>query len=270
MTRDEKIWRATHDAYLFLVKRFANVVVVNLYGSQNYNMDTEDSDFDFKAIVLPSVDDIIHNRKPESTVLEFNGGQIDVKDIRLMFDNYKRMNTNFVETLFTEFYVANPKFANDWACVRDLAPALVRADMRRALNCMCGMALEKDHALCHPYPSKVHLIEQYGYDAKQLSHIMRLRYMMNGFIEGMPYEQLLKPRPEVARMLVNVKTYKELYDPEEAKQVSKLLCGEMHDVKEQAFAKNDYPVDNACLDALDFIKADIMKMAFAEELHQYL
>lgn len=266
MTRNERIMLATKEAYDFLALRFQNVVVVNLYGSQNYDMDTEDSDFDFKAIVLPSLDDVIRNRKPVSTVLEFNGGQIDVKDIRLMFDNFKRMNTNFVETLFTEFYVANPKFASDWARVRDLAPTLVRADMRRALNCMCGMALEKDHALCHPYPSKMNLIEKYGYDAKQLSHIMRLRYMMNGFIDGFPYNQLLKPRPEVARMLVNVKTYKEMYAPEEAKQVSKLLCGEMHEIKEQAFAKNDYPVDNACLDALDLIKADMMKTAFTAEL----
>ena len=34
-------------------------VFISLYGSQNYNCDTKDSDHDYKAIVMPTLDDFI-------------------------------------------------------------------------------------------------------------------------------------------------------------------------------------------------------------------
>ena len=46
-------------AYDKVVELGYEPLVVNLYGSQNYEMETENSDFDFKAIVLPSVNNVI-------------------------------------------------------------------------------------------------------------------------------------------------------------------------------------------------------------------
>ena len=71
-----------------------NIVYVGRYGSQNYNMQTENSDYDFKAIVVPSLDGIIRNKQPISKTIDcydiFNG-QVDIKDIRLMVDQWKRV-----------------------------------------------------------------------------------------------------------------------------------------------------------------------------------
>ena len=69
------------------------IVFIALQGSQNYGLDYEGSDIDTKCVVLPTLDDIIENRKPISTthVME-NEEHCDIKDIRLMFDCYKKQN----------------------------------------------------------------------------------------------------------------------------------------------------------------------------------
>ena len=43
-----------------------NVVGVFLYGSQNYELDYSGSDVDSKAIILPTLNDIVFNRQPVS------------------------------------------------------------------------------------------------------------------------------------------------------------------------------------------------------------
>ena len=75
-------------AYNELVKRGYKIWSINLYGAQNYRMEIPQSDFDFKAIVLPTLEDIVNGRDPVSTTIDFMGGQIDIKDIRCMFKNY--------------------------------------------------------------------------------------------------------------------------------------------------------------------------------------
>ena len=67
-------------------------VFISLYGSQNYNCDTKDSDHDYKAIVMPTLDDFVFNKKPVSTIVDYENGLCDVKDIRLMFHQFKKQN----------------------------------------------------------------------------------------------------------------------------------------------------------------------------------
>lgn len=52
------------------------VLYIGLYGSQNYNLDDEQSDIDCKAIILPTLHDIIF-RKTTSKVIECENGSID-------------------------------------------------------------------------------------------------------------------------------------------------------------------------------------------------
>ena len=42
-----------------------------------------------------------------------NNEHIDVKDIRLMFDNFKKQNINFLEILFTKFGIVNEKYLDE-------------------------------------------------------------------------------------------------------------------------------------------------------------
>lgn len=43
------------------------------------------------------------------------------------------------------------------------------------------MQEQKFHALRHPFPSKLDVIERFGYDPKQLCHIIRLALLMERY-----------------------------------------------------------------------------------------
>ena len=88
-------------------------LVIALYGSQNYGTQVATSDIDSKMIVFPSFEDVIFAKPLISHIVDMpdNGEQIDVKDIRLMCNNFLKQNINYLEILFTKYYIVNPKYA---------------------------------------------------------------------------------------------------------------------------------------------------------------
>jgi predicted nucleotidyltransferase len=275
--RDYNARMAVFGAAKYLIELGHNVVSVNLYGSQNYDCDTPTSDFDFKAIVVPSMDDVIFNRKPISTSIEFEGGLIDIKDIRLMFDNYKKQNVNFIETLFTRWYWAAPDFVHEWERAREMADRVAFADPAKSINCMIGMAKEKEHALAQLYPSKVAIVEKYGFDPKQLMHIIRLYNLMQRFVwklerDTIPtYGDLLIPDDNTIDYLMMIKTMT-METPitvEQAKAMAAEHIALMEDIRDRF--KNAHEdqwgfVDEATYADFDAIRGAIMRKGFATEI----
>lgn len=276
--RDYDARMAVFGAARHLVELGHKVVSVNLYGSQNYNCDTPASDYDFKAIVVPSMDDVIFNRKPISTDIEFEGGLIDIKDIRLMFDNYKKQNVNFIETLFTRWYWAAPDFVREWEDIRQMADRVAFADPAKSINCMIGMAKEKEHALAQPYPSKVAIIEKYGFDPKQLMHILRLHNLMQRFVWKLEndiiptYGDLLIPDDDTIDYLMMIKTMsiETHITVEQAKTMAAEHIALMEDIRDRY--KNTHEsrwniVDEATYKDFDEIRGAIMRKSFATEIY---
>lgn len=100
-------------------------VGIFLQGSQNYNLDYEGSDVDSKLIVLPCFEEFVLNKKPTSyTHIMENEEHVDVKDIRLMFDCFRKQNINFVEILFTKYRILNPQYQALYQPVLDAAERL--------------------------------------------------------------------------------------------------------------------------------------------------
>lgn len=137
---------------------------VCLHGSQNYELDlhTDDyqSDFDYKAIIIPSLKDLVFNSKPVSKVLPIDNGQVDVKDIRAFFDSLMKCNPAYVECMLTPYWIGDGEFKT----ARALMPAVVWELRESFVKACYGMMLEKYYALQHPYPSTAWRIEKYGYD----------------------------------------------------------------------------------------------------------
>lgn len=172
------------------------VIGVFLQGSWNYSFDLcdEHSDVDSKCLVLPTFQDFCLGRKPVSfTHVCENDEHIDIKDLRLYIDCFKKQNVNFVEILFTDFYKINPKYEEQWARLVEHREQIARYDIPKAINCMLGMAYEKKKAMCHPYPTLIDKIEKYGYDGKQVSHIARMRDILEKYVADMPYKDCLCP-----------------------------------------------------------------------------
>lgn len=165
-----------------------SVAYICIYGSQNYDLQIHNeqyqSDIDMKAIVVPTLDELIKDSKPVSTVVNTEWGQCDLKDIRSYFKTLTKANPAYVETLYTDYYIVDEKFSNEFNQIFKLKDQLVEALSAQMIRAMYGMMCEKQKALCHPYPTIAHKIERYGYDGKQSHHIFRLWYMMQDYFQN--------------------------------------------------------------------------------------
>lgn len=195
---DEWIMEKVNEHYQEAKELIAEKQIFGIFlqGSQNYGLDTPQSDIDTKLIILPSFDDIVRNRKPISTThIRANEEHIDMKDIRLYFKLFLKQNMNILEILFTPYCILNEQYADYWECLRSHREEIARYNLYLNAKAMKGVALEKYHALEHPYPSKLQVLEQFGYDPKQLCHLLRISEFFALFTaELLPYEHILYTR----------------------------------------------------------------------------
>jgi predicted nucleotidyltransferase len=239
---------------------------VALQGSWNYGLGYEGSDVDTKGLVLPNFRDIVLNKEPISTthIME-NNEHLDLKDIRVMFKNFWKQNINFLEILFTDFVYINPEYWDQFEALTDMAEDIAHYDEKRALNCMCGMAQEKYHALEHPYPAVVDKIEKFGYDGKQLHHIMRMADFMSAYISGTEFRKCLFSF-EVYSKEDLMKAKRNEFSLDDARKMSKEICDELHDMKEHYFAHNELTVYDDVKRAADEVVYDVLKKKFRKDL----
>lgn len=176
MDRKEKIMKRMQEHYDYIKDKY-EVVALFLQGSQNYGLDVYNdeyqSDIDTKAIILPTFNDFILGKEPISATLVLeNEEHIDVKDIRVMFTMFRKANISYIELLFSDFYIVNPKYQHLVDQLWEIRDDII--DYPRLFKAIYGMVLEKRKALCHPYPTIEWKINKWGYDGKQLSHLIRL------------------------------------------------------------------------------------------------
>lgn len=239
---DEKIFKRLKSDYEYLEALGYEVFGVYLQGSQNYHLNYEDSDIDTKAIILPSFQDVVLNHKPISTtiILETNE-HIDVKDIRLMFVNFKKQNINFLEILFTEYTYLNAKYAPWHKVLAANAESIAHYNNHLAVKCIVGMAKEKYKAMEHPYPTLLSKIKKYGYDPKQLHHILRCEEFLKRYINNEPYSDCLIPRnPEY---LIKVKRCPPLYTLKEARGLAAEAIHEMEKIEKFYLETNSMNIE---------------------------
>ena len=183
------------------------IVGIFLYGSQNYNLNYEGSDIDLKAIVIPSINDIVFNNKPISTTIDIPDGLCDIKDIRLMVQSWRKQNVNFMELLFTEYSYVNPLFYEFFRPLLAARETIVRYNEKRAVDCLRGFVYEKYYRLFKDTPSQHDEVTKYGYAAKQLVHMERLASLLEHYMKREPYMECLMVSPEERQKWIDLKTY---------------------------------------------------------------
>ena len=243
--------------------------IVGLFcqGSQNYGLDYKGSDIDTKLIIVPTFEDIAFNKKPISTThVRQNNEHIDLKDVRLYIETFRKQNLNFLEILFTPYKIVNPQYAEFWQKLIDAREAIVHYDIHRSIKSMKGIALEKYHAMEHKYPSKIEIIEKYGYDSKQLHHLMRVENYLMRYIAGESYEACLIPDEETAEKLRKIKEDNGYLSLKQAKTLAD-LCIDSINTQCEAYLKTVPEGHNEEVEALlKEVQYDIMKLAVTMEL----
>ena len=268
---DEWIMERVHEHWLEALTLFPKdrVVGIFLQGSQNYGLDYEGSDIDTKLIVVPTWEDICFNRKPVSTThIRANDEHIDLKDIRLMFQTFRKQNLNFMEILFTKYKIINPMYEEYWAELVEYNEKIVMYDPCGAVKTMKGIAMEKYHAMEHRYPAKAEIIDAWGYDPKQLHHLFRISEFIDRYCDGMEkYADILIAKD--GEWLKGIKkvspTQRPYFDLEAARVQAK---HELDNVvqRAEAFCKNEIPKDEQVDVILDRIQERIMRDAIMAEL----
>lgn len=170
-----RIQARVQEHYDYLIKAIPaeRIIGVFAYGSVNYGFYEEGiSDVDTKAIVLPSFENLMggHKLTSKEYALE-NGEHCEVKDIRLYIQQLKKQNINFVETLFTQYYVLTPLWEDLWEqYFINNSRSIAHYDECQTI-----------HAAGH------HLLSIKGRTGKDIYHILRLHSFIKRYYYGYAY-----------------------------------------------------------------------------------
>lgn len=264
---DSWIMDRVREHYDEALEHFPEDRIVGIFyqGSGNYGLDCESSDVDTKLIVVPSFKDIALARKPVSTThVRANDEHIDFKDIRLYMETFRKQNLNFLEILFTDYWFINCSYYDQWERLMNEREAIARMNPYRAVKSMKGVAMEKYHAMEHPYPSKLDIIEKYGFDGKQVHHLIRVDDYLTRYIAGESYKDCLKPTEE---LVPHMMAYKRHEIPLEVARVEALSVLEHTiEIADDFCTKHKDEEDQRCRDLLEDVSYNIMKIAIKKEI----
>lgn len=159
-----------------------DVMLIGLYGSQNYRLDVYSNDYtsdiDTKAIIIPKLDDLLNNTKPISKVYETEHGQCEVKDIRSFFNSYVKCNPAYLEIIYSDNYLLNDRYIDSFKMILEHTDKLFDALKPLFVKAVIGMMKEKENAMYKISPSTQENIIKYGYDPKNAHHVLRLGMLL--------------------------------------------------------------------------------------------
>ena len=215
-----------------------NILGVFLYGSWNYGTNLPDSDVDTKCILIP---DLYHLAiKPyEVKHLHIDGEVCECMTIQHMVENWKKQNINFLEILYTVYYVVNPKFMPEWFdFITEWREALAHYDVKKAILSMGNQAL--------------HTYKQDPTDFKKQMNTIRIYNSLVRLITNHNYQSCIHPQENEAQELRRIRL--EGADPTTMARIIEGL-GEIIDDAELAangmknrWKFNKIAVDEACND----------------------
>ena len=242
------------------------IVGVFLQGSQNYELDYEGSDVDTKLIVVPSFRDICLNKKPVSTThVRENEEHTDWKDIRLYMETFRKQNLNFLEILFTDFYIINPMYKEEWDRLVAAREFIARMNVYRAVKSMKGIAMERYYAMEHKHSTNVDTIEKYGYDGKAVSHLIRVYDYLRRYIEGELYKDCLIPSKELRRPIMDYKMLN-VFDLEHARVEAKQYLDMIIELADEFCSKCTDQEEVWVRELLEDVSYNIMRIYIEKDL----
>ena len=242
MNKETFIKKRLKEHYKHVESLGYEVVGIFLQGSQNYNLDIYDdeytSDIDTKCIVLPTLEDLIRGTAMTSKKYDYENEQIDVKDIRVMVDMWKKQNQSYLEILFTKYYILNPIYEEYFRPILEMKNEIVTINIPQMARCISGMSKEKVNALTHEYPSTAEKIRKYGYDPKQLASIIRLSHLCeNLFVKNKSFKNSIwyRTNSDLQKYMIDIK--KGICDLEEAITLSQYYDESISRIKDNIIDK---------------------------------
>lgn len=167
-----------------------------LVGSHNYNLNTPDSDRDYKVFITPIFDDLyMGNQFSKSYIGEVE--DLDVHDIRKVSSLWWKANVNFLEVLFSNEVMLMQKQKFDTYIegskvdavnqllqkIFDIKNEIARMNLPYLYDACIGMHLNKKKMIDKGTEGTQHLVDKYGYDTKQAMHSLRILDFLHRFVQ---------------------------------------------------------------------------------------
>ena len=226
------------------------VLGIFLYGSQNYHMAGPDSDIDSKVIYLPTFEDFCLNKQWLSIDIETEDGEhIDIKDIRYMKEMWEKQNINFLEILFTDYFIINPKYIQLFThYFKNNREIIAHYDRQKAITSIGGQAL--------------HTLSQ-GTDNKKLYNAHRLYYFLQDYLLDYPYEECIVPTGPYSKSLWELKYHCNLDAEKRLEGAQAVEQGIKHLL--EVYKDIDSPYHEAAAATMNKGVCEILKLSFAEK-----
>jgi len=132
------------------------VYAIALKGSQNYNLHDEESDIDANCVFIPTFRQLRDNKPQKFT---FEEGDVIAHNIYSFAEIVSKGNPQWIEVCQTSYVIGDLSMFKHYIT----NPSALK-----------GMVMEKVTAFKKLYPSRKKFVEEFGYDPKQLHHIIRL------------------------------------------------------------------------------------------------
>lgn len=174
-----------------------SILGIFLYGSQNYNFDWEGSDIDAKAIYIPSKEEIALLKQPISKEYKFDTGHVEIKDIRLMWQMWKKQNMNFVEILFTDYFLINPMYIEVWNNILFYREKIARYD--------------EVYAITSAYHQAYNTLKQ-GTTGKKIANAIRIEKYLSDYIQSKPYKDCIRLTDTQKNFFIDLKIRNDTFD----------------------------------------------------------
>ena len=92
-------------------KSNSTLIFTALFGSQNYNLDDENSDVDTKSMIIPDLKEYFYNSKIASKTIFFADNSHAEQSYPMdLFHQFIKGNVNFLEILYTSYIKVNPNW----------------------------------------------------------------------------------------------------------------------------------------------------------------
>ena len=190
----EKIMNELERQLKLVYERIPSVRVLGIFlrGSQNYGLANENSDVDSVALVFPSNEDFIFNRKPENYIIkDGEHNQIQVLDIRLFFHQLRKSSPSCLELLFTKYEIVEVPYWFSWNRIKEHREKIAYLNKNNLLKAYQGFIHTNMKQFLN-VPDKRH---------KKAYQILRAWEIVTKILRNSSYEEALYCQTELTRMI---------------------------------------------------------------------
>lgn len=205
--------------------RGLTVYAIALKGSQNYNLEDEESDIDANLVFIPTLQQLRTNEKFK---FEYPTGDVVCHNIYAFADIVAKGNPQWVEVCNSDYIIGDLSLFEHY----ELNPSALK-----------GMIMEKVHAFKKLYPSRAKYVKEFGYDPKQLHHIIRLYDILSKEVKVYKYTD------EEKQQMMDIKRGRFPSSVEEADKLRDEYISALNAIYESRKLKYEpQPVDTELLD----------------------